>query len=333
MRPRVFESSPRSPTNVHLRNGDNQKTTKLPKMSGVLTAPINEAATLTTASSSVKPTQSMISAMASSSNGSRIPVDNTAPNSSRKRKGSPSLSLLRDRNPSLSVDHTSDDEAGSTSNRAARESKRTRVHFSCVECHRRKQKCDRKEPCLQCIARKVPHLCRPFLNGVEDPDAYVCSPLIVYRPLRLFRNSDVSSRLGAIESLLSRLVSSFPQTTPPARAIIQPAENSSPDVSTLTASGEEFFHPRSADIPRQILPSKPPPSGLFPSKSSGRGFGWGLQEGRMISLNMEENPDLKEVLGTLKESGISKGHLEWVIAGVPGKRMADGLVTLYFRRV
>ncbi len=53
----------------------------------------------------------------------------------------------------------------------------------------------------------------------------------------------------------------------------------------------------------------------------------------MISLNMEENPDLKEVLGTLKESGISKGHLEWVIAGVPGKRMADGLVTLYFRRV
>lgn len=54
-----------------------------------------------------------------------------------------------------------------------REAKRTRVHFSCVECHRRKQKCDRKEPCSQCVARRVPHLCRPFLNGVEDPNAYV----------------------------------------------------------------------------------------------------------------------------------------------------------------
>jgi hypothetical protein len=54
-----------------------------------------------------------------------------------------------------------------------KDGKRTRVHFSCVECHRRKQKCDRKEPCSQCVARRVPHLCRPFLNGVEDPNSYV----------------------------------------------------------------------------------------------------------------------------------------------------------------
>ena len=51
----------------------------------------------------------------------------------------------------------------------------------------------------------------------------------------------------------------------------------------------------------------------------------------MISLSLEENPELKDVLPTLKESGISKRHLEWVIAGVPGRRMADGLVELYFR--
>lgn len=25
------------------------------------------------------------------------------------------------------------------------------------------------QPCGQCIARKVPNLCRPFINGVEDP--------------------------------------------------------------------------------------------------------------------------------------------------------------------
>jgi hypothetical protein len=51
----------------------------------------------------------------------------------------------------------------------------------------------------------------------------------------------------------------------------------------------------------------------------------------MISLSVEENVDLRDVLHTLEESGISKGHLEWVIAGVPGRRMADGLVELYFR--
>jgi hypothetical protein len=47
----------------------------------------------------------------------------------------------------------------------------------------------------------------------------------------------------------------------------------------------------------------------------------------------EENTDLNDVLLTLKESGVSKNHLEWLIAGVPGRRMADGLVELYFRDI
>ena len=87
------------------------------------------------------------------------------------------------------------------------------------------------------------------------------------------------------------------------------------------------------------MPHKPPPSGLFPSNMShstppGRtGFGWGLREGRLINLVLEDNQELKEVLTTLAESGVSKSHLEWVIAGVPGRRMADGLVELYFRWV
>ena len=51
----------------------------------------------------------------------------------------------------------------------------------------------------------------------------------------------------------------------------------------------------------------------------------------MIILSEEESPELKGILATLKESGVSKSHLEWVIAGVPGRRMADGLVELYFR--
>lgn len=143
------------------------------------------------------------------------------------------------------------------------------------------------------------------------------------------------ARLNSIESLLTTLISrSTPQTAP----IV--ADASSPDVLTLTATGEDQFHPKSApqnvEIPRQIMPHKPPPSGLFPSSMAyssptGRtGFGWGLREGRLINLSTEENADLKDVIATLKESGISKSHLEWLIAGVPGRRMADGLVELYF---
>jgi hypothetical protein len=147
---------------------------------------------------------------------------------------------------------------------------------------------------------------------------------------------DVNVRLNAIEGLLTRLVTSLPSALQTATA-----EMSSPDVSSLTASGEEIFHPRSTptDPSKPVMPHKPPPSGQFPPNISyttppGRsGFGWGLREGRLISLNVEENVDLRDVISTLKESGISKSHLEWLIAGVPGRRMADGLVELYFRDI
>ncbi|KAL7415858.1 hypothetical protein BDY24DRAFT_380316 [Mrakia frigida] len=81
------------------------------------------------------------------------------------------------------------DEKEDTSEAAV--AKRNRVHYSCVECNRRKQKCDRKDPCAHCIARKVPHLCRPFINGTEDPNQY---------------DADVRSRLDRIEDLLTNLV-------------------------------------------------------------------------------------------------------------------------------
>ncbi|KAK6908865.1 hypothetical protein I203_102870 [Kwoniella mangroviensis CBS 8507] len=248
----------------------------------------------------------------------------------KKRKASPPPPL-KERKQSVPIDPSTDDDAASTTSRAPRERepKRTRVHFSCVECHRRKQKCDRKEPCSQCVARRVPHLCRPFLNGVEDPN----------------NNSDVHARLNTIESLLSRLVTSLPQamSTRPSNGNYVPTDASSPDVLGLTASGEEIFHPHATPpnegsaVQRVPMPHKPPPSGLFPSNMSyttppGRsGFGWGLREGRRISLTTDDNQDLRDILQTLKESGIGKGHLEWLIAGVPGRRMADGLVELYFR--
>ncbi|KAI5124904.1 hypothetical protein M0805_007332 [Coniferiporia weirii] len=55
---------------------------------------------------------------------------------------------------------------------ASKKKPRTRVSYSCGECHRRKQKCDRQVPCSHCIARKVPELCKAYTPGKSDQDIH-----------------------------------------------------------------------------------------------------------------------------------------------------------------
>ncbi|KAI0081762.1 hypothetical protein K474DRAFT_1587184 [Panus rudis PR-1116 ss-1] len=59
-----------------------------------------------------------------------------------------------------------------SSNRTAKKP-RTRVSYSCGECHRRKQKCDRQIPCSHCVARKVPELCKAYTPGKTDQDIHL----------------------------------------------------------------------------------------------------------------------------------------------------------------
>ncbi|KAG8761465.1 hypothetical protein FRC14_003878 [Serendipita sp. 396] len=51
--------------------------------------------------------------------------------------------------------------------------KRARVSYSCSECHRRKQKCDRQIPCGHCVARKVPELCKGYTPGKSENDLHL----------------------------------------------------------------------------------------------------------------------------------------------------------------
>ena len=53
------------------------------------------------------------------------------------------------------------------SNSKTENSRKPRAVLSCAECNRRKQKCDRQEPCTQCVARGVPHLCTPVTESDE----------------------------------------------------------------------------------------------------------------------------------------------------------------------
>ncbi|KZS97957.1 hypothetical protein SISNIDRAFT_436686 [Sistotremastrum niveocremeum HHB9708] len=58
-------------------------------------------------------------------------------------------------------------------NQQIKKKPRTRVSFSCGECHRRKQKCDRQVPCGHCIARKVPELCKAYTPGKSEQDLHL----------------------------------------------------------------------------------------------------------------------------------------------------------------
>lgn len=47
--------------------------------------------------------------------------------------------------------------------------KKRRQAFSCAECAKRKQKCNRETPCQHCVSRKVPHLCVPSSRMGSPP--------------------------------------------------------------------------------------------------------------------------------------------------------------------
>ncbi|BEJ12592.1 hypothetical protein CspHIS471_0210520 [Cutaneotrichosporon sp. HIS471] len=66
---------------------------------------------------------------------------------------------------------TSKHPAPSPQDTAAPEPKRKkrRQAFSCAECAKRKQKCNRETPCQHCVSRKVPHLCVPSARSGSPP--------------------------------------------------------------------------------------------------------------------------------------------------------------------
>ena len=144
----IFSRSLTLPHYVYSENETSPTARGLGTMSDASSSLPRHPSTLASPHGPPRPLQKLASTSAAPSRNSSIPAAGShAPESSRKRKASPGSSNKKKRKPSPSINTTSDDDAGSASNRQGRDSKRTRVHFSCVECYRRKQRCSRGEPC------------------------------------------------------------------------------------------------------------------------------------------------------------------------------------------
>ncbi|UZJ56386.1 hypothetical protein CBS101457_005706 [Exobasidium rhododendri] len=124
-------------------------------------------------------------------------------------------------------------------------SKRQRVHFSCTECHRRKQKCNRETPCQHCIARKIPDRCKTFQPG-EDP-------------------TDLGSRVNRLEQTVQdnfeRLFEMMQQQQqePPARPHAAPVASQQPLASS--SSGQIMAEGAGSEAGDEVLDRERSPIG------------------------------------------------------------------------
>ncbi|PWY98564.1 hypothetical protein BCV70DRAFT_201884 [Testicularia cyperi] len=83
--------------------------------------------------------------------------DNGANGSSASKADSPDPSSVKSETGSTSTPNASRSDSKDDKKAA----KRPREQYSCVECFRRKQKCDRRFPCNNCIKRRLPERCVP----------------------------------------------------------------------------------------------------------------------------------------------------------------------------
>ncbi|KAI0369245.1 hypothetical protein BV20DRAFT_968105 [Pilatotrama ljubarskyi] len=101
----------------------------------------------------------------------------------------------------------SDDSSAANQPSASGKAKQTRrrQRLSCVECTRRRQKCDRQIPCGLCVSRGVPHLCRwePLVARPAPQRPPEGAPIV---PAESAQSTiaALSARISALEDVISR---------------------------------------------------------------------------------------------------------------------------------
>ncbi|KAG6820824.1 hypothetical protein H0H93_011118 [Arthromyces matolae] len=114
---------------------------------------------------------------------------------------------------------------------------RRRLRLSCVECTKRRQKCDRKYPCSLCTQRGVTHLCRWETVPVARPTP-ARPPNGPAHPTSEQTIEDLHARIANLEKLLAEKL----EDKPPLRAKIEP-------VAEVISTGEtsRFLYAKSTD--------------------------------------------------------------------------------------
>ena len=213
--------------------------------------------------------------------------------------------------------------SASTSNTKANNnsSNRKRVHFSCTECHRRKQKCNRQIPCDQCLSRKIPHLCRQFVNGVDDPFKYEHDVKV--------RLDNLTNSINRLEYIVTNnLINQQPPSTSPQKYYKDSNvsnDNIKPinELLILEDQGrldKGRFFGSSAMSSVSEPPIKLPPFGIQTS----------IEE---MNYNKQFESNFDKVVRLLSTSGISINSLQNLIKNLPSKQLQNSLINVYFNEI
>ncbi|KAH7105550.1 hypothetical protein BKA62DRAFT_690074 [Auriculariales sp. MPI-PUGE-AT-0066] len=188
---------------------------------------------------------------------------------------------------------------------AARKKARTRVSFSCGECHRRKQKCDRSFPCSHCVARKVQHKCIPYTPGKPD-------------------QSDVNARLTRLEQIIEHALPQYSSfdfgsgDQPPSheRSVsIPPDAESKETIAGILdglPNGREKWHSEGTPASNGAAP-------LFQQISS-----------HIMPASLEEATPNDRLRSLIEECGVSPHKLSEIAQELPPEHLSDVLVQYYF---
>ncbi|TIB65702.1 hypothetical protein E3P77_02580 [Wallemia ichthyophaga] len=181
-------------------------------------------------------------------------------------------------------------------------SQRKRVHYSCYECHRRKQKCNRQQPCDQCIARRIPHLCRQFIDGVHDP----------YQS-----DLDIHGRLDALTNTVNNLTNLLTN-----------------HFSDKCNSHHDNTNDNTHDYPQNTHDNtqKSNQGRLDKGRFFGSSAMTSVSDNSLLNLHQQES-NVDKLSRLLSSSGIPINHLDHAIACLPRKHLQDGLLGLYFNEI
>ncbi|KAF5023476.1 hypothetical protein F66182_4476 [Fusarium sp. NRRL 66182] len=200
-----------------------------------------------------------------------------------------------------------------------------RATLSCGSCRQRKLKCDRDEPCSNCVARNVACVYASYPRGR------------VAAQRRDARNSDLNDRVQHLEQLLGSIVSQLPpQQQQLATSAISPSIKS-PESRYKTNQGS--IHSASHSGSPQVKPGRMmanPNETIYVSSSHWSAICHEVEHIREHLNEANESSDLgiadpaqSQVPMLLGQNTVTP-NLEQILADVPPKDIVDRLVARYF---